>query len=126
MQNIDKMTRGLPLTDEDRLPWLERQQAAITEWIAAGGEVVLASSLLKAAYRTIVFGSHAEEIGLVYLKAGLSLLEQRLRLRTEHFMKEGLLASQLAILEEPMDALVLDAADAPPHLVKHIRSTFGL
>lgn len=125
-ENIDKILRGLPLTDEDRHSWLERLRSAIAEWIAVGDRVVLAGSLLKAAYRATVLNGHCDLVRVVYLQASRNLLQQRLINRTGHFMKEGLLASQLEILEEPLDALILDASQAPGALTRQIRSAFGL
>lgn len=124
--NHDKMTRNLPLTDEDRRPWLERLRTSIAEWVATGSGVVLACSLLKAAYRTVVLPDHAHQVRIVYLKASRTLLQRRLLDRRNHVMKADLLDSQLATLEEPIDTLVLDASETPQRLVQQIRSTFDL
>src|SRR5260370_18970306 len=64
--NIEKMSRGIPLTDADRAPWLEAMRKAILEWIAAGKNVVLACSALKRPYRDKLRPSPAVKI--VYLK----------------------------------------------------------
>lgn len=124
--NLDKISRNLPLTDEDRGPWLERLRAAITEWITTGTHVVLAGSLLKSAYRTIVLGHHHPSVRIAYLKADRALLEQRLLHRTDHVMKADLLDSQLETLEEPIDALALEASEAPSTLVRQIRTALDL
>ncbi|NGZ95727.1 MAG: gluconate kinase [Nitrospira sp. WS110] len=124
--NLDKISRNLPLTDDDRGPWLERLGAAITEWVTTGTRVVLASSLLKSAYRAIVLGQHHQSVRIAYLKADRTLLARRLRNRTGHVMKADLLDSQLATLEEPSDALVLDASEAPSALVPQIRTALDL
>jgi gluconokinase len=109
--NVEKMRNGIPLTDADRGPWLERLRAVIVEWIAAGKNGVLACSALKKAYRDmLVVGP---EVRVVYLKADREVLRERLLERHGHYMKEGLLESQLATLEEPEDAIVVDAGKSP-------------
>lgn len=124
--NLDKISRNLPLTDQDRDPWLERLGAAITEWVTTGSQVVLATSLLKAAYRAIVLGHHDHSVRIAYLKADRPLLKRRLLDRTGHVMKADLLDSQLETLEEPIDALFLDASEPPLRLVQQIRAAFNL
>ena len=124
--NVDKMSRGMPLSDEDRRPWLERIRRAITEWIAGGENVILACSVLRERYRAMVLEGHHDRVQIVYLKASPTLLQQRLISRTGHFMGELLLASQLEILEEPADALVLNAADPPAGLIQQIRVAFKI
>ncbi|MDF0643078.1 MAG: gluconokinase [Nitrospira sp.] len=124
--NIEKMSVGRPLTDSDRYPWLERICTAIDGWIAEGKSVVLACSLLKAAYRDFVLDGRRQLVQLVYLKASPALLHERLLHRSGHFMKDTLLESQLQTLEEPCDALLLDAADPPEQLVRRIRASFHL
>ena len=125
-EHIEKLRRGIPLTDEDRRPWLAEIHQAIGAWIDGGEPVVLACSLLKAAYRASVLAGYGDQVRVVYLKAGRPLLEQRLARRTGHFMGEALLASQFDILEEPTEALILDADQPIPVLVGRIRSAFSL
>jgi len=124
--NIDKVSRGIPLDDEDRRPWLERIRQAIAGWIASGEHVILACSVLRERYRAMVLEGHRDRVQIVYLKASPALLQQRLISRTGHFMGEALLASQLEILEEPADALVLDSADPPARLLQQIRVAFTI
>ncbi len=125
--NLDKMTRNLPLTDEDRRPWLERLRTSIAEWVATGSGVILACSLLKTAYRTLVLlPHHAHHVRIVYLKATRTLLQRRLLDRRDHVMKVDLLDSQLETLEEPIDTLALDASESPSKLVQQIRTAFDL
>jgi gluconokinase len=124
--NIDKMRHGHALTDADRQPWLERIHAAIVDWISRRQPTVLACSLLKARYRAIVEEGCREHVRLVYLKGTHDLIQQRLAHRTGHFMGPQLLESQFAALEEPLDALVLDAALPPEEIVRQIRSGLGM
>ncbi len=119
--NIDKMAGGSPLTDDDRARWLELMRNAVATWVDSGARVVLAASLLRAAYRSNVLGPERRHVRLVYLRATPALLAQRLAHRTGHFMRGSLLASQLAILEEPEEAVVVDAAESPDTIVRRIR-----
>jgi gluconokinase len=109
--NVERMRNGIPLTDADRAPWLETLRALIAGWIAAGTNAVLACSALKRAYRESL--RVAPEVQVVYLKGTPQLLEQRLRARLGHFMTGRMLESQLAALEEPEHALVVDVGRSP-------------
>ena len=120
--NIDKMRHGISLTDDDRRPWLVRIRTSLVEWIAHGERVVLACSLLKETYRVCVLNGHRDKVHLVYLKASPALLQSRLIRRPGHFMGHSLLASQLEILEEPVDALVVDASQTPEAIIRLIQS----
>jgi gluconokinase len=116
--NIEKMRNGNPLTDVDRAPWLEALRALISGWIAVGNNAVLACSALKRSYRDQF--SVGSEVCLVYLRVAPEVLRQRLRARRGHYMTEAMLESQLATLEEPQDALVIDADAAPAVIVAEI------
>ena len=118
--NVEKMRNGIPLTDADREPWLESLRSLIVAWIAAGKSGVLACSALKQAYRDrLMVGA---SVRVVYLKADRELLRERLLLRRGHYMKEGMLESQIATLEEPADAIVLDARLSVTDTVREIRA----
>ena len=99
--NIEKMSRGEPLSDEDRWPWLNAIAAWIAEHRAAGTTCVVTCSALKRAYRDIVTNGQSADVRLVYLKGDFDLIEARLRARKGHFMPPGLLKSQFDALEEP-------------------------
>ncbi len=117
--NVEKMRNGIPLTDADREPWLDRLRDLIVEWVASGKSAVLACSALKRAYRDkLVVGP---EVRVVYLKADRELLRERLLGRTVHYMKEKMLESQIATLEEPEDAVVVDAHGSSEEIVREIR-----
>jgi gluconokinase len=124
--NLDKLSRGLPLTDDDRRPWLDALRGAIRGWIDAGHRVVLACSALKAAYRDILLDGLDGRVRIVYLKGSYELIDQRLAHRTRHFMHRSLLADQFAVIEEPAGALVIDVADTPRRITDRIRSGLGL
>ena len=99
--NIEKMSRGEPLTDDDRWPWLQAIAAWIAEHRAAGTTCVVTCSALKRVYRDIVTNNQNADVRLVYLKGDFDLIEARLKARHGHFMPPALLRSQFAALEEP-------------------------
>ncbi len=98
--NVDKMHRGIPLTDEDRWPWLRAIAAWIDETRSAHRHGVVACSALKHRYRDILIDGRAD-VRLVYLKGDEELIARRIATRHEHFMPPSLLHSQFSALEEP-------------------------
>ena len=124
--NIEKMRQGHALTHADRQPWLERIHAAIVDRISRDQPAVLACSILKARYRAIVEAGCDKHLRLVYLKGSMKLFRERVAYRVDHFMRLELLESQFAILEEPADALVIDAALPPAEIIRQIRSAFKI
>jgi gluconokinase len=99
-RNIDKMQAGIPLTDEDRAPWLIAIADFIDQARLSGKRVVLACSALKRRYRTVIIGNRPD-VRLVYLKGDMELIGRRFAARHEHFMPPSLLESQFDALEEP-------------------------
>jgi gluconokinase len=99
--NIEKMSRGEPLTDDDRWPWLQAIAAWIAEHRAAGTLCVVTCSALKRVYRDVVTNKQSADVRLVYLKGDFDLIAARLKARKGHFMPPALLQSQFAALEEP-------------------------
>jgi gluconokinase len=127
--NIAKMRSGIPLTDEDRLPWLR----AIAEWIdatrRAGGHGVIACSALKRCYRDVLIGSGRPDVRLVYLKGAETLIAKRQAARQGHFMPTDLLKSQFEALEEPGPderPIVVAVDRRPSALVDEIAAKLGL
>ena len=114
--NRDKMAAGIPLTDDDRLPWLRALAAAIRNAIIGGRDHVFACSALKADYRRIL--DPRGECKLVYLQGSRELLAERLAARSGHFFNPALLDSQLDTLEEPDDALSVDIAQPLSDIVQ--------
>ena len=104
--NVAKMARGVPLTDEDRWPWLDRIVAEMRRSSAAGEHAVVACSALKEAYRTRL--AAGGDVRVVYLKGDAATIAPRVAHRSGHFMPASLLSSQFAALEEPHDAIVVD------------------
>ena len=119
-QNIAKMTHGIPLTDTDRASWLAAIQARILESFQRGESLVVACSALKQRYRDSL--DRGVAITWVYLKGSVELIRERLEQRKHHFMKAKMLASQFRDLEEPADAIVIDAAVEPPVAVRQVMS----
>jgi gluconokinase len=118
--NIEKMRRGIPLTDEDRRPWLEALRTLVTRCIETEKGAVLACSALKKAYRCYLKTS--DDVKLVYLKADFAVIQERLRNRRGHFIDVGLLQSQFDLLEPPSaGALVIDATRSPENIIEEIR-----
>jgi carbohydrate kinase (thermoresistant glucokinase family) len=98
--NIEKMHRGVPLTDDDRGPWLQAIAAWIDATRRAGRHGVVACSALKRRYRDVLVGER-RDVRLVYLKGDETLVAQRIAARHGHFMPAALLHSQFEALEEP-------------------------
>ena len=118
--NIEKMRRGIPLTDADRAPWLAAVHERIRESFERGRDLVVACSALKQQYRRQL--ARGVPIAWVYLKGPPALIRDRLRQRRHHFMKADMLASQLDALDEPADALVIDVSAPPQAIVEKILS----
>ncbi|NBT12625.1 MAG: gluconokinase [Planctomycetia bacterium] len=120
--NVEKMRSGIPLTDADRWPWLDRLAAAITARLKEGSGAVVACSALARRYRDRL-GIARPGVMLVHLAGDRDLLAARLAARQGHFMPPALLDSQLAALEPPAldeHALTIDVATAPPDIVGRI------
>jgi gluconokinase len=113
-----KMRAGQPLADRDRLPWLERLHAILAEAVAAKRPVVLACSALTERYRRTLIG-RLRRVRLVYLRITPWVARRRIAART-HFFNPGLLTNQFEILEEPADAITVDASRSVRDLVATI------
>ena len=121
-----KMGRGEPLDDADRTPWLAAIRTAMDECRAAGRSAVFSCSALKESYRRVLLEG-AAGVSLVCLAGGREVLLARLQQRPGHYMKPAMLDSQLAILEPPAGALVLDVGPTTPAaLVAEIRRSLNL
>lgn len=123
--NKAKMGAGTPLTDDDRHPWLHALSAAIKNWQSEKRNVVLACSALKEAYRREIIGDNERrKIVVVYLKANYKEIYERLKNRNNHFMKAAMLDSQFATLEEPSDAIVVNAHQPVDKIVADITAAY--
>lgn len=122
--NVDKMAGGIPLTDEDRWPWLDIIVRELAQILARGEHAVLACSALKEAYRERL--KRAGDVRIVYLKGDQATIAARLASRQHKYMPPTLLPSQFAALEEPADALVVDIREPVAMQVARIREGFGV
>lgn len=122
--NIDKMRKGFPLKDDDRWPWLQILKNNMAEWNRAGN-AILACSALKEAYREIL-NEKVNDVKWVLLNGSRQIVEERITKRAGHFMKAGLIDSQLQILEIPEYALILDVNQSPEELTGSIIEKFNL
>jgi 6-phosphogluconate dehydrogenase len=120
--NIAKMASGIPLTDEDRAPWLDALHELIASTLKANRSGVLACSALKERYRQRLLEGN-DGVQIVYLKGSYDLIWQRMAQRTDHYMKPHMLQSQFDALEEPADALTVDIALPIPTLLEQIMTT---
>jgi gluconokinase len=118
--NKEKMSQGIPLDDADRGPWLRAIHDFIADRVEEGENLVLACSALKQNYREQL--RKGLEMKVVHLKGSFELFHSRLQKRQSHFARESLLASQFESLEEPADAVTIDAALPGTEIVKQIKS----
>ena len=116
--NIAKMSSGTPLTDEDRRPWLAAIQSRISDFVSRGEDLVVACSALKRQYRQSL--ASGVPITWVYLQASRDLIRLRLARRMSHFMKADMVDSQFDTLEEPAEAIVVDASERPDLIVSKV------
>ena len=117
-ENVEKMSKGIPLSDDDRKPWLLKLRSIIEDSLANGTNIILSSSALKESYRKLLKVN--DEVKFIYLKGNYELIESRMSLRKDHFMKPGMLKSQFDALEEPSDAIAIDINQSLEEIEKNI------
>ena len=121
-ENVEKMSAGIPLTDDDRLPWLRKIAETIDGWRAHGQSGVITCSALKRSYRDIIVGDRPD-VRLVYLRGSPDLIRRRMAARRGHFMPAALLDSQFSTLEEPSpveNPIVVDIGGRPEEIAGEI------
>lgn len=116
--NVEKMTRGMPLTDADRVPWLAAVHARLLDAFRRGQNLVAGCSALTESSRAAL--AAGIPITWVYLKGPAELVRSRLEHRTGHFMKADMLDSQFDALEEPSDAITVDVSQPPGAIVEQV------
>ncbi|MDR5758067.1 gluconokinase [Caballeronia sp. LZ035] len=116
--NKEKMHQGIPLTDDDRWPWLKTIRAAIEEKQRAGETAVFTCSSLKRSYRDVLRDGD-KDVCFVYLEGSFDVLKERIGTRTGHFFDPTLLQSQLDTLEPPGEdeAIVVSIEHTPEEIV---------
>jgi gluconokinase len=124
--NIEKMTAGIPLTDEDRAPWLKALRKRIEEACHQGENMILACSALKQDYRQYLERHDLECVHYVFLHGPEELIRSRLEKRKGHFMNPNLLQSQFETLEVPEGILDVDVTRAPEQIAAEIRQKLGI
>lgn len=127
--NVDKMAGGVPLTDEDRWPWLEAIGDRMEAERIAGAGVVVSCSALKQVYRDRLRKRVAGRVRFLLLDGPRELIAKRMLSRKGHFMPQSLLDSQLATLEKPgpdEDAVVLDISHTVPALLVEASAAVGI
>ena len=121
--NVEKMRAGIPLTDEDRWPWLERLAVALHEAADRKGAAVGACSALRRVYRDFLTEKAGEPILFVYLDGTREVIGERMAKRKHEYMPTSLLDSQFRILEEPSpdeNAITVGIDRAPDAIVDEI------
>jgi len=118
--NIDKMSQGTPLTDNDRKPWLEQVNKIVIDHLESGA--VVACSALKEKYRIQLSQSIESDSIWVYLKGDYDLIFNRMKSRADHFMDAGMLKSQFETLEAPRSAITIDITNSLESVVEEIKS----
>ena len=123
--NTDKMRAGLALTENDRAPWLAALHTEIERAVERREALVMACSALRERYRNVLRGD-CHRVRFVYLKVLQGVAEARSAARVGHFAGPALVPSQFATLEEPAEALTVDATLPPERIVLLIREAFGI
>ena len=121
--NVAKMSQGIPLTDEDRWPWLDSLAKALHDEAGRAGMAIGGCSALRCAYRQRLIDTAGEPIAFVFLKGSRDIIAERMAARSGHFMPTALLDSQFATLEPPGDdenALVCDIGASVSELTQAI------
>ncbi|ARD20594.1 MULTISPECIES: gluconokinase [Shewanella] len=98
--NIQKMARGEPLNDDDRAPWLERVRDAAYSIESKNETAIIVCSALKQQYRDTIREGN-QQVAFLYLQGSYDLILARMQARSGHFMKQNMVDSQFATLEDP-------------------------
>jgi len=110
--NVEKMSHGISLNDEDRDQWLQRLSDLLQEKLAKGESGVLSCSALKENYRDRL-NVDPQRVHFIYLKGSYGLILNRMTARAAHYMPAELLQSQFDTLEEPEDIFTIDIDQSP-------------
>ncbi len=120
-ENKDRMRASIPLTDNERWPWLRTLRDRIVEMRAKTPHYLLACSALKQVYRDILRGGDLPaDLTFVFLKGSRELIGSRMAGRKGHYMPTSLIDSQFSILEEPQDAITVDISGTPDQITRDI------
>lgn len=118
--NIEKMSKGYPLTDDDRAPWLTAIQVSAEQASHSLGAVISCSAL-KQKYRNQLEDGLENLVVWIYLDGSFELILSRMKNRTDHFMPESLLKSQFDTLEIPQNAIKIDISESNEDIMKKLK-----
>ncbi len=124
-ENIAKMSRGIPLSNSDRQPWLNKLQELIDRTLDSKSNAILACSALKSSYRDIL-QRDIRDIVWIYLRGDYEEIKTRIEQRQGHFLQANLLRNQFETLEEPENAITIDIALSAATIVDRIIRLQGL
>jgi gluconokinase len=127
-ENVEKMKNGIPLNDEDRVPWLQTLANLIHSGYENQRNMILACSALKKRYRSVLHHD-LHPVKFVYLKGEMDLIRERLEARKGHYMNPVLLKSQFDALEEPGSdepAVAVDISPAPLDILNAVKETLQI
>ena len=119
--NVDKMASGEPLSDRDRIPWLETLSEKLAQW----KHTILACSALKESYRQIL-QSQSGNIQWVYLEGSKETILHRMKAREGHFMKSSMLTSQFETLEPPKYGHHVSIELNPDQIISTLKTTLPI
>ena len=123
--NIEKMSKGNPLNDEDRQPWLEIISKEMYLWKQEKG-AVLACSALKNKYRDTLEFENENSVKWIFLEGSYSLIAERMQARKNHFFKPSMLTSQFETLEKPTKGVSVSINATIPDIITDIKSKLTL
>ena len=123
--NKEKMSRGIPLDDYDRAPWLASIRAAMDDCLGSGQSAVFTCSGLMEKYRRVLMDG-APGVSLVYLACDFETSLARVGRRQNHYMKADMVKSQFEALEVPTDALTVDTKLPPDRILAEIRRSLSI
>lgn len=118
VENVAKMSAGIPLDDRDRQDWLSALNSHLKKGYEAGA--VVSCSALKKSYRTMLGQDLNQKLTWIYLKGDYEVIYKRMQERSDHYMPPDLLQSQFDILEAPVDAIEISVSLPPDAMVKAI------
>jgi len=121
--NVDKMSKGNPLNDDDRMLWLNTLNQLAIENLSKGA--VIGCSALKELYRRLICRSFEKQVLYIYLEGSYEQIYNRMQKRDDHFMPAGLLESQFATLEPPKEGLKVSISKSPDTIVATIIETLN-
>ncbi len=123
-RNVAKMRAGVALDDADRADWLDTLNEQLRARVGQGRSVALACSALKQRYRDVI-GRGLPACHWIYLQGSRELILERMSSRKSHYMPTSLIDSQLAALEEPLDAVTVDTSQPLEAIRAELRGRFA-